>query len=307
MSDPHFWLFTLLLVGVTIAAFYGVFRFWRRARLIEDTPTSRIRSASQGYVELDGTAELMEGDPILAPLTLSRCTWYSFKVEKKTEHYDSKGHRRTSWRTIRSGTSEELFLLVEDTGQCVIDPEGAEVTPSSKDVWLGDSEEWGGGKAPKQGFRFGDYRYRYTEKRIEPADSLYAIGEFRSVGGPNEVPNSREEMRQLINDWKKNQAAMLKHFDKDGNGEIDMKEWEVVRKTAEQVVKRQQAKRATQPATHMMSRPKDGRPYILSVLPQEVQSRRYRQYAAGLLFLFLVAGATASWMLAARMLSAPVS
>ena len=36
-------------------------------RLIEDMPTTRLRAAAQGYVELKGTARLFAGEPIVAP------------------------------------------------------------------------------------------------------------------------------------------------------------------------------------------------------------------------------------------------
>ena len=39
----------------------GVFRLLRWWRMIEDVPTSPTRSAHQGYVELVGHAELMDG------------------------------------------------------------------------------------------------------------------------------------------------------------------------------------------------------------------------------------------------------
>lgn len=303
MDTPEFLFYSIAALLSAAVAFYAVFRNIHRARIIEDTPTSKVRSAHQGYVELDGSAELMQNGDIFAPLTGSRCTWYSYKVEEKTEHYSSKGGHRTSWRTIESGTSEELFLLVDETGQCVIDPEGAEVTPSATDVWYGHSAHWGGGRPPGGNSVFATGDYRYTEKRIQPADPLYAIGLFKSLGGSNEIPNTREEVRDTVNRWKQNQAAMLKHFDQDGNGEIDLKEWENVRNAATQVVKKQQAERAAGPVTHLMSKPVNSRrPYILSVLPQETQARRYRLYSGLSMAAFFIAGAVASWMLAVRLL-----
>lgn len=302
LEAPEFWLLALFTLSIAAAAFYGVFRNLHRARLIEDTPTSRVRSAPQGYVELDGTAELMANGEIHAPLTGTRCTWFAFQVEKKTQYYDSKGRRHSSWRTIESGTSEGLFLLVDETGECVIDPEGAEVTPSVNEVWYGHSPHWSGGRPQGRGGMFSSGDYRYTEKRIQPADPLYAIGQFRTVGGANEAPDSREALRETLNRWKQNQAVLLKHFDQDGNGAIDLDEWEQVRKAAVQVVAHQQAVQASGPVTHVMSRPESARrPYILSVLPQATQARRYRIYSTLALVAFLFAGALATWMLALRL------
>ena len=47
----------LLLGG---AALWGAFNFLKRKRIIEDTPTALVRSAPQGYVELQGQAELLQ-------------------------------------------------------------------------------------------------------------------------------------------------------------------------------------------------------------------------------------------------------
>ncbi len=302
MEAPEFWMVALLLLALTGAAFYGVFRFFHRARLIEDIPTSKIRSAAQGYVELDGTAELMEGEPIVAPLTGTRCTWYSYKVEEKVEHYSSKG-RRTSWKTIQSGVSDELFLIVDETGECVIDPEGAEVTPSKSDTWYGNSPAWTHGLPGNRGNRFfSTGRYRYTEKRIHVADSLYAIGMFRTVGGSQELPNTRDDVRNLLNVWKRDQAALLKHFDKNGDGHIDTQEWELVRATARKVVLKDQAERFHRPVHHIMSRPDSSRqPYLLSVLPQHQLVQRLKLYAGLSLFGFIGMGAMATWMLTVRL------
>jgi multidrug resistance efflux pump len=55
--------------GVGAAGLWYGFRWWRWARLIEDTPTSQVRSAAQGLVELVGTARGMPGAPVIAPLS----------------------------------------------------------------------------------------------------------------------------------------------------------------------------------------------------------------------------------------------
>lgn len=301
MSGQEFWLafgFSLLLAA---AAFYFAFRFVFRARLMEDTPTSLIRSAAQGYVELDGTAELMKGDIIVAPLTGRRCTWYRYKVEERSDN-DYHNSRRNIWHVIDSGVSDSLFLLVDGTGECVIDPEGAEVTPSDNQVWYGEQAVWRGG-VPQRG-RFGivisSGRYRFREEVILPADPLYAIGQFSTVGGSQELPNTREEVAALLRHWKKLPIKM-KEFDLDGNGIIDDEEWEAVRKAAHREVLKEQRERFGNDTVHMMGKPADGRrPYILSVHPQDGLVRRFRIYAALALSVFFIGGAAASWLFAVR-------
>ena len=106
-----FWGITSLSAVAAICGFYFAFHFLRRARIIEDTPTANIRSAHQGYVELAGTAAQMDGEPILAPLTHLPCCWYSYKVER----LDDK-----RWLLADQGTSDDLFLLQDKTGKCII-------------------------------------------------------------------------------------------------------------------------------------------------------------------------------------------
>jgi hypothetical protein len=302
LQPGEFWIATLIVLLLATAAFYGLFRFFHRARLMEDIPTSRIRSAAQGYVELDGTAELMEGEPIIAPLTGQRCTWFSYKIEERDEHSGGKGgHSR--WNTIDSGTSDNLFLIKDETGECVIDPEGAEVTPSVKNSWYGNSPGWSAG-LPSSKSLFSTGRYRYTEKRIQPADPLYAIGLFRTLGGSQELPNTREEIRHLLNLWKRDQPGLLQRFDANGDGQIDVKEWEAVRNAARKQVQKEQRERFHRPVHHIMTRPEDRQhPYILSVLPQEHIVARMKIYAGLSLTGFLISGAVATWLLTVRLVA----
>ena len=81
LSDGKFWFWALTFSGLSALAFYFAFRNLARARLIEDTPTSRVRSAHQGYVELEGEAAAMQGEPILSPLTQTACCWFRYKIE----------------------------------------------------------------------------------------------------------------------------------------------------------------------------------------------------------------------------------
>ncbi len=298
--DPaEFWLGTGFLLLLSAAAFYFIFRSLQRARFIEDTPTSRVRSAAQGYVELDGIGYLMPGPPIVAPLTGISCTWYSITIEERVESSDGRGGRTSSWRTRRREVSDSLFLLRDETGDCIIDPDGAEVTPAITEVWYGDDLEWSIRTLRPSGLLAGG-RYRYTEKRMHPGDALYAIGQFRTVGGSQELPDTHAEVRELLAEWKRDQVRLHERFDTDKNGLLSQEEWEQVRRTAWQEVLQAQARRARGPAHNIMTRPDDRRPYLLSVLPQGLLVRRYRIMAAVALVLFLGSGGVATWLLSVR-------
>jgi len=288
-----FYFYLLICVVASVVGFIFAFIFFRRARIIEDTPTSKIRSAAQGYVELAGRGELMEGESIIAPLTTTPCTWYRYKVEKINDRHS---------RVVESATSDELFVLEGSTGRCVIDPEGASVACKTKKVWY-ESSYPSQRHSHKSGSFLGRLggRYRYTEERMHPGEPLYAIGMFMSVGGGAESFNTDAEVREVLALWKKNPAALLKHFDANGDGELDVQEWEAVRKAAYERVRREQSKRSVKPPTHLMKKPQhDNRPYLLSVYPQHELIKRYKLKAGGCLAGFFVAGSAAVWMATLR-------
>ena len=144
-SDLKFGLYVALGVIIVLAAGWGAYSMLVRKRVLQDTPTALIRSASQGYIELQGHAELMDGAPIHTPLSSRICVWYRYNVEEKQRHHSGSGSK-SQWRSIESGISDSLFYLVDSTGRCAVDPEGAKVTSSSRDTWYGNSRIPGAGR-----------------------------------------------------------------------------------------------------------------------------------------------------------------
>ena len=65
----EFWFWSLAALGFSALSFIKAFKGLHKSRLLEDTPTSLIRSASQGYVEFEGTGRRLDGEPVIAPLT----------------------------------------------------------------------------------------------------------------------------------------------------------------------------------------------------------------------------------------------
>jgi hypothetical protein len=305
LSDGKFWFWSLSLSIVGLVAFYFTFRNLVRARLIEDTPTSRIRSAHQGYVELEGEAAAMRGEPIISPITQSPCCWFRYKIERQHD----KG-----WETVRSGTSEGLFLLRDGTGDCIIDPDGAEISCREKNVWYGNSANPLLRRPTKQsvmGSRgllgvnisfniLNDGQYRYTEEAIYPGDPLYAIGLFKSFGEADRQAMREDRIKARLSQWKADHAGLLKRFDRDGDGNIDMAEWEVARRTAIREVTREQLHEDQQPL-HTLSRTTSRRrPFLISAHPEFDLVRRYRYLSIGSISGFIIAGSIAAWMFTTR-------
>jgi len=243
----------------------------RRQRLIHDVPTSRIASAAQGYVEITGTIEQRVDEMLLAKLSQTPCAWYRYQIEKK----DSDG----DWHVEEYGASDQTFVLNDDTGSCVIDPEDAEITTSHKKVWTESGR-------------------RYTEYLLLPGDPLYAIGEFTTLNHDTSPPTFRREVGDLLADWKRDRAELHRRFDANQDGEIDLTEWEKAREAAEEQARGQQRARAADGPLHMLGKPKDKRPYLLSNLGHDGLSQRYRRWAWAHLAIF-VAGCSglAYWAL----------
>ena len=302
----HFWIWSGGLSLASLFSLFFAFRNLHRARLIEDTPTSRIRSAHQGYVELVGEAANMKGEPILAPLTRLPCCWWRYRVERKQD----KG-----WRLTRSDVSESLFLLRDETGECIIDPERAKVTPSGKTVWYGPNAtpsappDQGTGTLHRQSRFFGlnvsvnttfGGNYRYTEETIIPGDPLYAIGLFSTVGETDRQAMREEQIKERLRQWKADHPGLLKRFDRNRDGSIDQDEWELARRSARTEVMREQM-RESQQAIHTLSDAgSHRRPLLISTREEFDIVRQYRHWALATLFDFFLLGALVVWMYTVR-------
>ncbi len=271
--SSDFWQLTIFGLVVAIVLWFFGFRNSRRARLIEDVPTSRVRSAAQGYVELIGHAEMLEGPKVIAPLTGLPCVWFKYRIEERR-----RSGKNTNWRTIDKGRSDAIFLFKDDTGHCVIDPDGADVTVREKKQWFGSTARPLRSEGEKKGVLqfLTSGRYRYTEWRLEEYDHIYAIGWFKTTGGGNEhIQTLGEEARDLIAKWK-NDPKILARFDDNKDGKIDMDEWEALRKAAHQEVIKIRGEQTELPAMHVLQKPVDKRPYLLSAEDPEKMVKKYR-------------------------------
>ncbi len=269
LGSPQGWLWTLS--GIALLSVFAWYSSLYRYRMISGTPTSRIASAAQGYAELSGLGKPL-ATAILAKHSHLPCLWYRYKVERRNS--------RNKWVTESHGESDAAFLLDDDGATCVVDPRGAEIITVHKDTW-----------------QVADYRY--TEWKLLADDEVYALGEFKTVGGGTSTETLNDLIKQVLYEWKLDNASLLKRFDLNGNGLLDMEEWMLARQAA----KREAAKRLTQaraePDTHFMLHPGDGRLYLLSNLPQKKLAGRYLLWTWLHLVIFFGALGWLAWLLRA--------
>lgn len=265
------WLWCLSIMAIlSLFAWYSVLR---RQRLITGTPTSRIASAAQGYVELIGTGE-HGTTPFFAKYSHLPCLWYRYKVEVRD--------RENKWRTESTGESDAAFIIDDGTGRCVIDPQGAEIICKHKDTWsVAD--------------------YRYTEWLILANDEVYALGEFKTVGGSTSTLTHNDLVREVLTEWKSDNENLLKRFDLDNNGMLDMDEWMLARQAAKREANKRLAEVRAEPDTNFLLRPQDGRLFLVSNYSPEELAGKYVLWTWLHLAILLGALGGLAWMLTHRL------
>jgi hypothetical protein len=280
----------LALLGVLVAVcgylLYFCYGSFRRFRFVDGTATSKIRSAAQGLVELKGLAEWLPGDSITSPFSNSRCVWYHCTIDKRR-----RSGKRTTWTNISDECSDHLFRLVDDTGSCVIDPDNAHVIPETDITWYGSSPEYRNRVPAKSGWlRFSIGNYRFRERLIRPATSLYALGCFRTLHSNPSDEYIARQVEDLVRQWKVQPSRYLRDFDFDQNGKIQKQEWKAIRMAArKQVLAKINSENSEQ---HVLSRAIDsGDPFILSATQEEdlVAHKKFGAYAsvAGAFVIFV--------------------
>ena len=109
-----------LIFGIIL--FFSGFKRFKEKKLIENTPTSKIRSLAMGLVEVYGKVIPRPKEVILAPFSGDKCVYCRYLVE---EFRQSGKHSR--WVKVQDGVLGGLFYLEDDTGRVLVDAKGAEV------------------------------------------------------------------------------------------------------------------------------------------------------------------------------------
>jgi len=106
--------FGLVVCGIIILKL-GLDNFLLRQRVL-NTPTSKVRSAAVGLVELSG--KVKSDNPLVSPVSKEKCVFWSV-----TGQFRKSGH--SGWRTVYAKSSIQPFYLEDDTGKILVDPKDA--------------------------------------------------------------------------------------------------------------------------------------------------------------------------------------
>jgi hypothetical protein len=106
-----------LALGTGLVLFWRSFRDLRMQRLIQNTPTSRIRSMPMGLVEINGEAS--PRSELTAPFSGRPCACWQVDIATRT--------RRNGWTVVHRNASGNPFFLRDETGVALVYPQNATV------------------------------------------------------------------------------------------------------------------------------------------------------------------------------------
>lgn len=197
-----------ICIGLGVFAFG--FRILRKKWLIDNTPTSKVRSVAMGMAEVKGKAA--QRGMLKSRLCMTECAFFKFLIERQVK--DSKG--RTHWEVVEQGASSNYFYVEDETGKLLVDPLDVEDI-MDPDYCVTDTK---GGKV-----------MRYTEWYIQPGDNIYIFGTVRKFN--DNINDRKERLAQKLRELKANKGKLMQ-FDADKDGQISVEEWDKAVKAAEE-------------------------------------------------------------------------
>lgn len=220
--------YLIFFTGVGIFSFFDGFRKFRRKRLVENIPTSKIRSMAMGLVEIGGKAhsalKVLKG-----PFTGRDCVFYKYKVER----YQKQG-KSNKWVTVASDNSLDTPFYVDDgSGRVLVSPKRCELNLKQPDFLY-----TGYGNSIDDGLKqflnqhniryqswFSNSRMRFTEWDIYPEDDIYVLGTAHK--DDNFAANFNNRLNEEIARLKSNPLRM-QEADTNQDGSVDLGEWDAM-------------------------------------------------------------------------------
>jgi E3 Ubiquitin ligase len=178
------WMWALVGAFAGVYIFYRGFRLLQRKRLILDTPSSKIRSASMGLVEVSGLA--CGPYTVTAPITGASCYYYRTVAWR----WEQRG-KNSEWVKVADENLHVPFFLDDNTGRVLVDPQGAEL-----DIHCDFKEEFSSSifsssmEAPENVVDFvarhgvgSDHKLKIEEFCIKPKNALFVLGTMATNPG----------------------------------------------------------------------------------------------------------------------------
>ena len=189
-------LFGVLLLCAGLYMFYNSLKNLKLKRLIENVPTSKMRSVAMGLVELKGKIEV--SDKVLEdPFDKKKCVFWRVHIEERV-----KRGKHGRWITRHKAKGQVPFFISDDSGSVLIKLEGANMDDVKRDSQY-ETALLFSDKLPlnvrnycnKNRIRFrglfgGKKRMRCRVTYLEPNNNIYVLGHARPLL-QKEIKNSK--------------------------------------------------------------------------------------------------------------------
>ncbi|MGM0454208.1 MAG: hypothetical protein ACQERN_13705, partial [Thermodesulfobacteriota bacterium] len=152
----------------------------------------------------------------------TKCIFYRCRYYQRRQSRDGQ-----TWQLIRQTASGRLpFYLEDDTGRILIRPAGAMFHIS------GSRQEFSGNQGLWLSAAVADDNIKIYEDLIGESASVYVLGTARPERVARPLKNKIVEKLKAL---KSNKAELMR-YDANGDGRVDMAEWETARKDIENIV-----------------------------------------------------------------------
>lgn len=202
-DDSEAKLLAFLVLGVVagIIFFINGLKKQKRLRLIENIPTSTVRSMAVGLVEVKGSVVPFEKTH-LSPFSDQPCVYFQYKVQELR-----RSGKSSYWATVVQNETRDWFFLKDNTGQVLVSPERAEMDIAPDHQF---SNSWASGEGitneieerlgslgvdTRSWLGFGK-RMRIYESFLSPGDEVYVMGAATLLG--NNAPPAGATQNLLI-------------------------------------------------------------------------------------------------------------
>jgi len=178
MVNARALVYSVIFAGVGVFLIWTGFQAFKMKRLIENIPTSKIRSVAMGLVEIAG--HVVSDKKLKSPFSNKDCVYYKYIIQE----YRSSG-KHSRWVTIKKGNDCVPFYLKDSTGKVLVDPKGANIdipkdfefkSGFRKDPPIVVKQFLTANRLKFESFLGMNKTMRYREYFIAPNDKLYIMG-----------------------------------------------------------------------------------------------------------------------------------
>lgn len=181
------WFFVFFAVGAFV--FYKGMQWFKLKRLVENIPTSKIRSIAMGLVEVKGEVKQYKDNLVTSPLTGQKCIFYDYVIEGNMV-IGGKHGKRSEWTPLKGDIGfAPYFKLKDETGEVLVKTEDAKGLISERQL---DDRDYnyditpekamstklsvrGLGTLTKMNIKMAK-KLRFHEFIVKPGDYLYVMG-----------------------------------------------------------------------------------------------------------------------------------